>query len=105
MLALQLRAERKYLFALGAGAGNALLRPDDAAGGHLRSRYFLDLPGRTCAVIDLDALPETQVQDVLLAGKLLRSRRTDRRQYSATPRTRMQRAFSSEPEPALSLVL
>src|SRR5579863_6272443 len=76
-------APQKYLFALGPCARDALLRPDDSAGGHFRSRYFLHLPGGTCAVIDLDALPETQLQNVLLVGELLRSRRVDYSEHSA----------------------
>ena len=53
-------------------ARNAFSRSDDARCCHLGTGYFLDLAGGAGAVVDQDALAQSQIDDVLLARNLLR---------------------------------
>jgi hypothetical protein len=61
-------AARDRLFYLGADSRDAFSPPQHACFRHLGTRYFLDLAGRAAPIVDFDALPEAQFDDVLLAG-------------------------------------
>src|SRR3984893_4835693 len=72
---------------------NTLYRPDDPVGGHPGPRTFLDLACGPRSIVDLDTLPEPQIDDVLLARNLFRhgwgceykQRATDKRHTGAGP--------------------
>jgi hypothetical protein len=51
------------------------LSAKDSVSGHLCAEDFLDLAGGTRSIIDKNALPEPQIDDVLLTRHLFRSRR------------------------------
>jgi len=57
------------LFQLGSGTGDAFARPKHARFRHLGAGYFLDLARGTRSVVYPDALPESQVDDILFARK------------------------------------
>ena len=57
------------LFRLGSEPRNAFARADNSGCGHLGAGDFLDLAGGAGAIVDLDALAEPQIDDVLLARR------------------------------------
>ena len=73
------RAAGLSLSLLGSEPRNALSHGDDSGCYHLGAGHFLDLAGGTGAVIDQDALAQSQIDDVLLARHLLCHRRRRQR--------------------------
>src|ERR1700722_1183679 len=61
-----------FLLGLGSDPRNALSCRLDAVRGHPGAGDLLDLASGTGSIVDLDALTEPQIDDVLLASHLLR---------------------------------
>ena len=79
------RAAGLPLSLLGPEPRNALSHGDDSGCCHLGAGHFLDLAGGTGAVIDQDALAQSQIDDVLLARHLLCHRRRRQRAQRSVP--------------------
>src|SRR4051795_10093636 len=66
--------ETVRLFLLGTLPRYAFSGAEDFRGAHPCTRDFLDRAGRTTTVVDLNALPKTQIDDVLLSRPLVGKR-------------------------------
>jgi hypothetical protein len=66
--------ETVRLFLLGTLSRHAPSSAEDFRGAHPGTRDFLDRACRTAAVVDLNALAETQIDDVLLSRHLIGER-------------------------------
>jgi hypothetical protein len=66
-----LRDDEPRLFSLRSGARHAFYRAEDSRRGHPGAGYFLDLAGGARSVIDLDALAQPEIDDVLFAHYLI----------------------------------
>jgi hypothetical protein len=66
-----LRDDEPRLLSLRSDARYAFYRAEDSRGRHPGARNFLDLAGGARSVVDLDALAEPEIDDVLFAHYLI----------------------------------
>jgi hypothetical protein len=73
---------------VGSEPRNTFLGAKDSVFGHFGAGNFLDLTGGARSIVDKNALPEPQIDDVMLARHLFRSRRCRREPERASQQQR-----------------